>query len=252
MVSVSFPFGYPATALQTLACQVLCSLRRLKRQIRSLWYNKGMAYSNFQQNRIDAGLCKDCGMERTTNGTKINCRDCANAHSVSATKSKQKTRLNFKEGQCKSCGSNVSNSQFKTCETCRIYCRNYAQKTAGTVRKYKTENKVCFECSSKAYSFANRCCKHIMGNTIRKYGIPLTDWKIYWNKLEEQEFKCFYTGVDLIPEKNLSLDHLQPRSKGGTNNIDNCVWCDRNINAFKNDSTFEEFVSRCKMIAERF
>ncbi|MGL4617891.1 MAG: HNH endonuclease [Chroococcidiopsis sp.] len=91
-----------------------------------------------------------------------------------------------------------------------------------------------------------------MGNSIRKYNIPLEQWDLYWQKLQEQKFECYYTGVLLVPEKNLSLDHLLPRSKGGSNEIDNCVWCDRNINAFKNDLTDEEFIRRCKIIAQRF
>jgi hypothetical protein len=87
---------------------------------------------------------------------------------------------------------------------------------------------------------------------LNKFGVPVSEWKRYWSILEQQNFKCYYTGVDLIPESNLSLDHLQPRSKGGTNDPSNCVWCDRNINAFKNDLTAEEFIARCKAISKRF
>jgi hypothetical protein len=70
--------------------------------------------------------------------------------------------------------------------------------------------------------------------------------------LEAQNFRCHYTGVELIPGQNASLDHRIPRSRGGDPfDIDNCVWCDRLINAFKNDLTEDEFVARCRTVVDR-
>ena len=77
-------------------------------------------------------------------------------------------------------------------------------------------------------------------------------WKAFWEKLERQGFQCHYTGVELVPGINLSLDHLVPKSRGGSStDIANCVWCDRNINAFKSNLTETEFVQRCRIVVER-
>jgi len=73
-----------------------------------------------------------------------------------------------------------------------------------------------------------------------------------WAKLEAQGFRCYYTGVELVPGTNASLDHRIPRSQGGDPlDPDNCVWCDRLINAFKNDLTEAEFVERCKAVVDK-
>ncbi len=94
---------------------------------------------------------------------------------------------------------------------------------------------------------------HTLENSLRKYRIAKNRYEEFWQKLVAQDFRCYYTGVHLVPGVNASLDHRVPRSRGGDPaDIDNCVWCDRLINAFKNDLTEAEFVERCKIVAARF
>jgi hypothetical protein len=211
-----------------------------------------MGYSKFQETRIQNGLCKDCGSERGNLGTKVNCRACADKRARASTSRKLLERASYSEEQCSNCGDVLSTFTHRTCERCRQWRNHYHKQNSGKARLRKLSTQTCLECSSPAYAPAKRCPKHIIGNSIRKYNIPLEQWDLYWQKLQEQKFECYYTGILLVPEKNLSLDHLLPRSKGGSNEIDNCVWCDRNINAFKNDLTDEEFIRRCKIIAQRF
>jgi hypothetical protein len=66
---------------------------------------------------------------------------------------------------------------------------------------------------------------------------------------ESQGRRCAYTGVELIPGVNASLDQMTPR--GGTNERDNLQWLDERINSMKVDRTHEEFVSLCRRIAEQ-
>ena len=211
-----------------------------------------MSYSKFQQQRIEKGLCKDCGVARGDTGTRVNCRDCADKKSMASTRLKQQARAKFAEGRCRSCGADVIGTGYKACQKCRDNSARYQKRHAGLNKQAKLSAGICLECSQQIYPGAKRCWKHIMDNSLRKFGIPMAEWQSFWLKLESQNFRCFYTGVELRPEDNLSLDHLTPRSKGGSNDLSNCVWCDRNINAFKNDLTLEEFVSRCKTIASRF
>jgi 5-methylcytosine-specific restriction endonuclease McrA len=44
--------------------------------------------------------------------------------------------------------------------------------------------------------------------------------------------RCQYTGAALKPEEG-SIDHVVPRSRGGANTWDNCVWASKRINALK-------------------
>ena len=52
--------------------------------------------------------------------------------------------------------------------------------------------------------------------------------------------KCAWSGKSLT-NKNESVDHIYPNSKGGTLNINNIVPCDISVNKSKGDSDWEEW-----------
>jgi hypothetical protein len=142
---------------------------------------------------------------------------------------------------------------FKLCERCRDHFRS-AQKAAGPRRRARKEAAgECASCAEPALRPSRYCRKHVLENGLRKHGIAADRYEEFWKKLQAQGFRCYYTGELLVPGVNASIDHRVPTSRGGSRtDIDNCVWCDRDVNAFKNDLTEEEFVQRCKAIAERF
>ncbi|HOY58184.1 MAG TPA: HNH endonuclease [Verrucomicrobiota bacterium] len=51
--------------------------------------------------------------------------------------------------------------------------------------------------------------------------------------------RCQYTGRLLRPEEG-SIDHVLPRSRGGTNSWENCVWASKEINARKGNRLPQE------------
>jgi hypothetical protein len=57
-------------------------------------------------------------------------------------------------------------------------------------------------------------------------------------KLEQQEFKCAFTGVPLVPGKNASLDHVYPKLKYPViaAELTNLVWVDATFNKMKLDA----------------
>lgn len=61
---------------------------------------------------------------------------------------------------------------------------------------------------------------------------------IIWQK---SDGICWYCGVDLIPWKSFSVDHLIPISKGGGDEYANVVPCCRKCNIGKRDRNLEEF-----------
>ncbi len=215
-----------------------------------------MAYSAYQQQRIDAGLCKGCGAERGDAGTSVFCRPCADRHSQRQSSRKARLRAEWAKAgplTCNHCGVALLDDSYKSCPRCRERHRENWKGAAPRRRARKEAAGECVDCREPALVPSRYCRRHAMGNILRKHGIPAERYEEFWRKLETQGFRCHYTGEPLVPGVNASIDHRIPTSRGGSKtDIENCVWCDRNVNAFKRDLTEEEFVQRCKAVAERF
>ena len=80
---------------------------------------------------------------------------------------------------------------------------------------------------------------------VKQAEVDATDLK---KLLEVQGYKCALSGVRLEP-KNAELDHKVPLSRGGTNDLGNLQWLDRNVNRAKGTMDNEEFIAMCKQIA---
>ena len=63
---------------------------------------------------------------------------------------------------------------------------------------------------------------------------------------------CYLTGKELSWQdpKSYELDHLHPRSKGGTGTLDNLRIATPSANRMKLAHLFEDFVKLCKQVAE--
>lgn len=57
-----------------------------------------------------------------------------------------------------------------------------------------------------------------------------------------------YSGRRLVPGQNASLDHLVPRSRGGTDTLENLQWVDLKVNLMKTDLMHDEFLALCAQI----
>jgi DNA-binding CsgD family transcriptional regulator len=67
--------------------------------------------------------------------------------------------------------------------------------------------------------------------------------------IEQQEYRCALTGLSLTP-KVAELDHIVPRSKGGTDEITNLQWLHKRANRMKGTMDNELFIETCKLIAQ--
>lgn len=73
-------------------------------------------------------------------------------------------------------------------------------------------------------------------------------------QMEKQEYCCYYTGKPLVIGVNASLDHKlsiknHPELEHDVNNV---VWCLKEINWMKSGMDDEEFLANCKLISSRF
>lgn len=77
-------------------------------------------------------------------------------------------------------------------------------------------------------------------NTIKKFDL----WKI----AKKQKLKCALTG-DKLTAENISLDHIIPTCRGGTNDINNLQLVIRKVNTAKWGVDNNEFIELCKRVA---
>lgn len=65
--------------------------------------------------------------------------------------------------------------------------------------------------------------------------------------LKSQDYRCALTGEKLTPN-TAELDHKIPKSKGGSDSIDNLQWIDREVNRMKGRLSDDEFIAICKRV----
>ena len=63
--------------------------------------------------------------------------------------------------------------------------------------------------------------------------------KIRLNKLKKQRYRCYWCKKPFIEKDDITLDHIIPKSKGGTLREDNIVVSCRNCNTEKGNTIFE-------------
>jgi hypothetical protein len=71
------------------------------------------------------------------------------------------------------------------------------------------------------------------------------------NLMEQQKYRCPYSGIELVLGVNAWLDHKMPVSRfpelrGDRSNVE---WLDERVNKVKNAMTPEEFIRFCKLVA---
>lgn len=65
---------------------------------------------------------------------------------------------------------------------------------------------------------------------------------------KQQRGRCALSGIKL--GRDAHLDHIHPKSKGGTTDANNLRWLDPWVNVALQDLTDEEFLQRCTQVAE--
>lgn len=159
----------------------------------------------------------------------------------------QYKRARYDAGLCVNCAS-PRDTDRQLCADCRAKSAQYFKQLASS----RARQGLC-RCGSNANIFEGvPICTNCW---FKRIALMTTGSKRNGQAIqllfEQQRGKCAYSDELLIPGQNACIDHKVPRSRGGTNDIDNLQWVTKTINRIKGTMTHEEFVALCCHIAHK-
>jgi hypothetical protein len=185
-------------------------------------------------------LCNTCKKEETALNKKI----CLTCRRHNASFQKERSIEARAAGNCVACHKPKEPNHKTYCEACLVKRRGYE------IRRWdaRVKNNSCAKCTTGIPLNGILVCLKCwwlqkatsVGGSIQIQ--PLQD---IWNK---QDGKCALSGLELIPGTNASIDHIIPKSKGGTNDISNLQWVLTIINSGKLDLSDDEFIKLCEAV----
>lgn len=178
--------------------------------------------------------CKSCSSQ-VMDVKGIYCANCRKSKKDTLTKRKQ-------QGLCITCGK-VPFTHGQKCNICHeSYLINVRLK-----RVERFNNGLCSFCDEQRVG-VKLCLKHYLQFTAKTH---LRSTKRY-NELHElylnQKGICPYTGIKLSLGVDSSIDHIIPKSRGGSDDISNLQWVFYQANFMKGDMLHHEFLSLIKTI----
>lgn len=159
-------------------------------------------------------------------------------------------------GLCAYCGKHPPSLDYRSCNSCRERVnRNNRGKIARNVA-----NGTCPACGKqpvlpamrgKRWSFCERCYFKKTSTDCLKTAAHA---EIIGQKLKGQNYRCAYTGEEIILGLNDSLDHVLPVSKFPELRSDptNVEWVTRKVNCMKWDSTRDEFIATAYAVVRHY
>lgn len=210
-----------------------------------------MAYRKIEQDRIDKGLCKNCGQLRTT--AKVYCPSCVKTVTTIAKTRHTKLRA---EGLCGDCGKETSDNRVH-CEVCLSKQRNRLTKWKQQVPRgfcTRCKKNKCLPQLIDAKLFMRSCQECYLRHAASAQIGSSKHWTTLLAKLEQQQWQCVYSGDEIVLGVNDSVDHIYPKSKYPDRALDisNIQWVTRTINRMKDCLEHDEFLEVIHRIHDRF
>ena len=173
------------------------------------------------------GKCTWCGKNsvdernRRTGRRKSMCRSCLDKNSEKMARLRDSRHVS---GLCERCGKEPPKYQRRSCQKCTEYLRkkslDYSRKT-----------------------FFNRRAKSA------DFIYSVSQAQMLWSLWKEQRGICALSGRRLNRE-NSEIDHIIPKSKGGSNERSNLRWLHKDVNQAKRALNDAEFLALCKEIID--
>lgn len=170
-------------------------------------------------------------------GTSLRCEECK-----AIVRMKWAGRVG--KGFCIRCGATIDGS-YKSCPDCRAIMR----KASDTRRNAFMEAGKCVQCGTPKTGPSILCDECLLKSQSRRWLGTMKRWTELLDLFNKQEGRCAYTGYPIIIGETASIDHVIPRTRGGTNDIENLHWTTWFINRVKSNMTHNEFVSMCHHVA---
>lgn len=120
-------------------------------------------------------------------------------------------------------------------------CREKVRTGASKIYRKKRNVGECAQCNQQA-TIGVLCEKHWFCHISKAHFGHIKNAKLLKDLLEKQAYRCPITGRLLTPGVNTSIDHIVPRSKGGSNDFNNLQWVDYNANVAKAELSLDELI----------
>ena len=174
---------------------------------------------------------------------QVYCEKCRIRH-MESNRARKKSLV--EKNLCTICGGDKEQIKKSKCNK----CLEKMNKFMNDRRTNREKNGKCIDCGVESNTKRCDACylKMISTNvfgTTKRY-VELKEL------FEKQNSKCNYTGRTLSLQENCELDHVFPKSKGGSNSIENFQWLHRDVNKMKHDLTEKDFIDSLKEIIDYF
>jgi hypothetical protein len=156
-------------------------------------------------------------------------------------------------GLCVLCGQPVTDGS-RTCPSCHAKEASRRRINDARRRQRLREEGQCRKCVQPRLGAGLLCESHYFMNRADLALGSTAFAAAIKQKLLDQGSLCYYTGLPLVLAVNDSLDHLLSVSKHPElrADVDNVVWCAREINTMKNGMDRDEFLAMCRLLAARW
>jgi HNH endonuclease len=188
--------------------------------------------------------CTYCKKQPAADGKK-KCETCLEKVKKSGVTFRLKSQ---EKGICYRCGINPLTTH-SICEDCRI-------KHKAGIDRYKIERVaqgICAECGRSPLSGNAKSCENCILKAMAKAHFKDVKKWVLLRQIFDLNSVCPYSGIQLILGDNASLDHRIPKSKGGSDEIENLqfihVWCNimkSNMEELKFIQDFKMFIKSCQ------
>jgi len=189
--------------------------------------NPKVIYNRIYRKRAtDAGFCCTCLKNPARPGFGT-CESCA----VKKQADYHQARVDRKAANlCLKCGLNCPVPNRSLCVDCATLKAALARDRATS----KMKAGLCRRCgTNKARTGSTHCERCTLKITSTKYFGDISQYKLLGRLFVEQNGVCPYTGIKLGLGVDASIDHIIPRSAGGSNDADNVEWVHIWINFMK-------------------
>ena len=187
------------------------------------------------QARKGDGKCGHCGADPVPG--RSHCEGCR-------ARATDERIARIAKGACGQCGGVRDSTRRLLCSK----CDDVARRRRADRRKRLREAGLCDMCGSSA-AVAREFCLPCWFKVVAQGRLGDTkragELRALW---DAQGGLCAMTGRPLIPGKGASLDHITPKSRGGTHDVANLRWVVNAVNIAKSTLSDHEFLDLCRCI----